>query len=389
MWGIEMRISFYCQHVLGVGHLHRSLEICRLLAEKHEVTLILGGPKTTPVPSAFSLFTLPGLQMDSDFKNLAPCETGLNLEQVKKTREEQLLSHFRSYRPQVFITELYPFGRKAFRFELDPVLNGIKDGSLPPCRNYSSVRDILVEKINGKKKFEDRVIKTLNTFYDGILVHSDPKVITLDRPFERLNEITIPLEYTGFICPPRPEPLNARKKIREMLNLKESTPLIVASIGGGSVGGELLEAVMAGCRLLSRQTDFFLQIFTGPFSRKSFHKKLKNNQTETIRVDTFSDIFPSWLEAADLSISMAGYNSCMNLLRAEIPALVHPFNQNREQKMRALALEHRSAVRLLKDSDLAPEKLGIKIMEMLSSGRQPADIDLDGARRTAELFNKS
>ncbi len=384
-----MRISFYCQHVLGVGHLHRSLEICRLLAEKHEVTLILGGPETTLAPSAFSLLTLPGLQMDRNFQNLAPCEPGLNLEQVKKTRKERLLSHFRSYRPQAFITELYPFGRKAFRFELDPVLTGIKDGSLPPCRNYSSVRDILVEKTSGKKKFEDRVIKTLNTFYDGIFIHADPKVITLDRTFKRLNEVIIPLEYTGFICPPRPEPFSTRKKIRKKLNLKETTPLIVASIGGGSVGGELLEAVMAGCRLLARQTDFFLQIFTGPFSGKSFHEKLKNRQTEKIRVAAFSDIFSSWLEAADLSISMAGYNSCMNLLRAEIPALVHPFNQNREQKMRALALEHCSTIRLLEDSDLAPEKLQIKILEMLSRRRQHTDINLDGARRTTELFEKS
>ncbi|WP_457576482.1 glycosyltransferase family protein, partial [Desulfomarina sp.] len=325
-----MRISFYCQHVLGVGHLHRSFEICRQLAEKHEVTLILGGPKTTFPQAPFSLLNLPGLQMDREFQNLAPCGNDLDLEQVKKTRKERLLTHFEVYRPQVLITELYPFGRKAFRFELDPVLSGIKNGSLPPCRNYSSVRDILVEKTSGKKKFEDRVIKILNTYYDGILIHADPMVITLDRTFKRLHEITIPMEYTGFICPPRPEPLSARKKIREKLGLKKNTPLIVASIGGGSVGEELLEAVIAACRSLPEGTDFFLQVFTGPFSRKSFHKKLQNSQTELIRIDKFSNIFPSWLEAADLSISMAGYNSCMNLLRAGIPALVHPFNQNRE-----------------------------------------------------------
>ena len=40
-----MRITYYCQHVLGIGHLHRSLEICKAIAVEHQVTLILGGPK--------------------------------------------------------------------------------------------------------------------------------------------------------------------------------------------------------------------------------------------------------------------------------------------------------------------------------------------------------
>ena len=39
-----MKIVFYCQHVLGVGHFFRSLEICRALAG-HEVILVTGGPR--------------------------------------------------------------------------------------------------------------------------------------------------------------------------------------------------------------------------------------------------------------------------------------------------------------------------------------------------------
>jgi predicted glycosyltransferase len=206
-----MKISFYCQHVLGVGHLHRSLEICRLLAEQNNLTLISGGPETVLSPTTFSLLNLPGLQMDREFKNLTPCDTAMDLDHVKATRKEQLFEHFQTFQPDIFITELYPFGRKAFRFELDPVLSGTKDGSLPPCRIYCSVRDILVEKTSGRQKYEDRVIDTLNTFFDGLLIHADPKVIRLEETFKRLSEITIPQEYTGFICPPRPEAVTSRK----------------------------------------------------------------------------------------------------------------------------------------------------------------------------------
>ena len=46
-----MKIVIYCQHVLGIGHLFRSLEICRALSG-HEVILITGGPQLdSPLPA--------------------------------------------------------------------------------------------------------------------------------------------------------------------------------------------------------------------------------------------------------------------------------------------------------------------------------------------------
>ena len=141
-----MRISCYCQHVLGIGHLHRSLEICKVISTEHDVTLILGGPEASIDTEGMEVQHLPGLKMDHNFQNLIPCTAGRQLEDVKRERKELLIDHFVHYQPDIFITELYPFGRKAFRFELEPVLSSIREGSLPPCRCYCSVRDILVEK---------------------------------------------------------------------------------------------------------------------------------------------------------------------------------------------------------------------------------------------------
>ena len=39
-----MNVSYYCQHVLGIGHFHRSMEICKAIARHHPTTLIVGGP---------------------------------------------------------------------------------------------------------------------------------------------------------------------------------------------------------------------------------------------------------------------------------------------------------------------------------------------------------
>jgi len=237
-----MRISYYCQHVLGVGHLRRSIEICKSLAKNHDTTLILGGPPTSIDTTDLNILQLPGLQMDKEFNNLTPCNATASLETTKEMRQKALYNHFVSCAPQCFITELYPFGRKAFRFELDPVLKDIKNKTLPDCTCIASVRDILVEKQQGKDKFEQRVVETLNKYYSAVLVHADPQLITLDETFTPLKEVTIPIHYTGFVSE-RPSSTGILQ-IREELNLSGQHKLIVVSIGGGSVGEELLYAVL-------------------------------------------------------------------------------------------------------------------------------------------------
>jgi len=380
-----VKISYYCQHVLGIGHLHRSLEICRAIAKEHQVVLILGGPDARITFSSINIFHLPGLKMDREFQSLIPCTPGSSLEDVRRKRKNLLISHFRDYQPEVFITELYPFGRKAFKFELDPVLSGIRDGSLPPCKCYCSVRDILVEKQQDREIFEQRVVQTLNDFFSGVLIHSDPAVITLDRTFSRMADISIPVSYTGFVSKPPAPRLGER--IRERLEISADTRLIVASIGGGNVGGEMLHAIVNACRKLEGDLHYHLQLFCGPYCPSTLYKKLKEHESNTVSVNIFADNFLQWLMEADLSISMGGYNTCMDLLRAEIPALIYPFRQNREQQMRGLALKKKSAVQLLAEAELSPDILSEKIKMALDAPRTAVKVNLDGARRAVQQIN--
>ena len=374
-----MNISYYCQHVLGIGHFHRSMEICRVLSEKHTVTLILGGPPVEIDHSQISVLQLPGLQMDETFQNMVPCQPGIPLEQVKSIRQKTLFQHFQEKRPDVFITELYPFGRKAFRFELDPVLKGIREGTLSPCLCYCSVRDILVEKTNGKEKFESKVVKTLSEFFAGILIHSDPTIITLDTTFDLYDKIDIPIHYTGFIA--KQAAKTDRKRIRKKLNLKPNTKLIVASIGGGNVGADFLSAVVEAFHSL-RVPHSHLQIFCGPYCSDNHYEKLQEGARRNISVDRFTSRFPAWLEAADLSLSMAGYNTCMNLVRSGIPSLVFPFEQNREQRLRAQRLGQKAPISILDKNALRPPVLADLMRSQLQKNRLCADIMLEGATET-------
>ena len=54
-----MRVALYCQHVLGMGHLFRTLAIVEALSG-HDRLLVLGGPRTpAAVPEVVALLRLP------------------------------------------------------------------------------------------------------------------------------------------------------------------------------------------------------------------------------------------------------------------------------------------------------------------------------------------
>ena len=67
-----------------------------------------------------------------------------------------------------------------------------------------------------------------------------------------------------------------------------------------------------------------------------------------------------------------------------LAALIWPFTENQEQRMRAESLAGKAAVRVLEDQDLGPQRLA-GIMEQMLMQRNPdaAGIDLDGAENTA------
>jgi predicted glycosyltransferase len=376
------RFVVYCQHLLGVGHFFRTLEICRALAA-HDIILVTGGQELPAVlPDNVRLRKLPELITDRAFQHLhAP--GGETLEAIRAERHRRLRAILREEAPDMFLIELYPIGRKAFRFELDPLLADIAEGRLPACPVICSVRDILVEK-EDTRRHETRAVDVLNRWFDALLVHADPAVVRLEATFSRLDTIRIPVVYTGYVAP-TPAPPPDRAAWRQARGIGPAETLVVVSAGGGAVGYPLLSAALQAVRHIPADFPIRVQVFTGPFLPKNENRALRYNDDPRVRIDPFTDDFQSWLNAADLSLSMAGYNTCMAILAAGIRAMVLPFAQNREQAMRARLLEERGLLTMLTEDDLAPSVLAARIRQQLSGARprDTAPIDIAGAAHTA------
>lgn len=392
-----MRIVHYCQHVLGMGHFFRSLEIDKAL-EGHDVTLITGGtPLSITYPPHVQVIELPSLSMDEEFG--AFIRTGKDgtkhvlteheLDTIKAQRTTILTESLKALQPDIFLVELFPFGRKQFSFELMPVLELSKQNAFPNMQTVCSVRDILVEKTK-QLEFEERVLSILNTYFDAVLVHTDPKVITLDATFPRINDITIPIYNTGYITP-LPHDISP-EAVRESLSIAPDTPFILGSIGSGSVHPEIMEQLATASIQLSNSTPHKLLISTGPFMRKDSQARIQQlcEPHPHITVTNFIPDFINHLSAADISLSMAGYNTTMNLLAVNTYGLVYPFDQNREQRMRSTSLEQLGALKILEQKDMTSDHLCNLLMQYINTPAPPPhhQVDLQGAAESVRILEQ-
>lgn len=379
-----MKVAYYCQHVLGIGHLHRSLEICRAMAVDHSVTMILGGSPIQIEKGQIDIFQLPGLMMNEEFQNLAPVDPGRSLSEVQSEREKILFHFIETFQPDVFMIELYPFGRKAFRNELDPVLKALRKGRLRPSLTVCSLRDILVERTDSTK-FEKRVISTLNDFFDLILVHGDRRLCSIDETFSRVSDIHPDVIYTGYVSPDAGQ--QSKTTFRKNRGIEDGHKYVVGSIGGGSVGSELLASIVDAVKFLNDK-KIHLDIFTGPYCSDEQYTILRQKSGNNINIQRFTSDFIDHLNAADLSVSMAGYNTTMNCLATGTPALFYPFMQNNEQFTRISKLEKLVPFQMISKEQLSIKPLAELIATQLAQNKFTSPININGASNSVKIVEE-
>jgi predicted glycosyltransferase len=90
------------------------------------------------------------------------------LQAWQQRRRDLLLDLLRSVRPAAVLVELFPFGRRKFHFELEPLLDACFEQDPRPAV-LCSVRDVLVVPYDGVSAQQWAADKTL-TYFDAVLV---------------------------------------------------------------------------------------------------------------------------------------------------------------------------------------------------------------------------
>ena len=369
------RIFFYVQHLLGIGHLKRAAAIARALAEAGaSVDFVLGGaPVSGIAPAGARVVQLPpAIASDAQFTNLLD-EAGNKVDESWKARRKQtLLAAFEEAKPDIVLLEMYPFGRRQFRFELLPLLDRIA-GQYPKPLVAVSVRDILVDK--GRMDRAREAADIVKKHVDQVLVHGDPSLTRLDLTFPLAREIADKLTYTGFVVerPVAADPFADREDGE-----------ILVSAGGGAVGFPLLAAAIRAKRL-TRHRQRRWRIVTGANLPAADRKELDKLAAGDpgITIEGFRADFGSLLATCQLSVSQGGYNTIMELIATRCPSVVVPFAEGgeSEQTLRARMLVERQVLSMVDPEFLTAGTLAAAI----DAVRPPAELalNLDGARQSA------
>jgi len=382
------RLLFYCQHILGMGHLVRSMEIVRGLVNDFEVCFINGGEiiDQFQIPPEVKVINLPAIKTDAEFKTLRVVDEAYTLAEVQEIRKRMLLDVCDRIQPDVVMVELFPFGRGKFSFELIPFLEKAKSLETP-AKVVCSLRDIVVTK-RDQAKYEDKVCRLMNQYFDLLLVHGDPQFQPLEESFAKTSALTCPMYYTGYVVQPQPDvALTAAE-----LGLNPGQPLIVVSVGGGRFGHELLDCVMKASPLLKHLLLHQIQMFTGPFMPDNKFADLQQQamNCSNVRCRRYTPHLLSYLRHADLSISMSGYNTTMNILTTGTRAMLLPFtgNDDREQTIRAHKLAELGVVEAIELADLEPERFVQRVMACLQKQPITMQFDVNGVQTTAQLLSQ-
>jgi predicted glycosyltransferase len=196
-------------------------------------------------------------------------------------------------------------------------------------------------------------------------------------PARRIN---CPILHTGFVAEAaKAEPLSFDQ------------PLVLVSVGGGRIGGAVLDAAIGAAALLQRELPHDFRIFTGPFLPEEDFAKLQAKAAgqENVVLGRFTSNLLGHMQAADLSVSLAGYNTTMNVLRADVPAILVPighYDFDCEQLMRAEKLAELGVVDLLRQDAVSAESLAERIQSGLCRERVSHGFNLDGARDATEAL---
>lgn len=373
------KLMFYCQHILGMGHLIRSVEIVKGLIPDFQICFINDGQviEEFVFPSDIEFINIPAVKTDSEFKEIKPVDDNLTLAEVEEIRKETLLQVCARFQPDILVVELFPFGRRRFSFELIPL---IEQAKAMGAKIVSSVRDIVVTKRN-QQRHEEKVCRLLNKYFDLLLIHGDPNFVKLDLSFSRLNDLDCPVQYTGYVAQSIPE---KRETIQRHYIRKK--PLILVSIGGGRFGHDLLECVTKTAPILKGKVPHHIQVFTGAFSPDAVLEKLQTitSQQDNITVERYTPNLLAYMQQADLSIGMSGYNTTMNILSTGVKAMMMAFqgNNDKEQETRLKKLESFGRVKMIKPEELEPEKFAQQIIDYLEAKPTLLNLNLDGVNQT-------
>ncbi|HJZ50207.1 MAG TPA: glycosyltransferase [Roseiflexaceae bacterium] len=368
---IQPRIMMYSQDGFGLGHMRRTSSIANQIAEMRSDAAIL-----TMADSRLGQFFETSanhdyLKLPSILKagpgDWRAVSLPLPFAEVSAMRREMIRSAVLTYQPHVLLVDHMPHGAMG---ELIPTLEALRAAGWP-TRIVLGLRDILDAPEVVRRRWEvEGAYDAIERYYDTVLVYGKREVFDLAEQYGFSSSVAERLRYTGYVCTPQAPRYTARARAKYIPGSDGETKLIVAMAGGGADAYPMMRALLEALPAIAARQKVFLAVVTGPFmpaeQRRDLEARAKGLPA---RVSLSVNDTLSYIEAADLTIAMAGYNTTMEILRSGKRAFLIPRRgPSAEQRMRARLFAAQGWVEMIDPDDLDIANVAAQVCDALARG---------------------
>jgi UDP-N-acetylglucosamine:LPS N-acetylglucosamine transferase len=191
-------------------------------------------------------------------------------------------------------------------------------------------------------------------------------------------------KFTGYIVPFEPVEYTDKSRIRAKLGYGEE-PLVVCSIGGTSIGKDLLELCGRAYPIIKQKvTDLRMVLICGP--RLAVESLVV---PEGVEVRGYVRALYEHLAASDLAIVQGGGTTTLELTALRRPFLYFPLVGHCEQQMHVAGrlVRHQAGVKMVY-SETTPEILAEEVIANLNKEVNYPPISVNGAQKAAQLITE-
>jgi predicted glycosyltransferase len=227
------------------------------------------------------------------------------------------------------------------------------------------------------------VYEALRAHYHAICVYGDPAMVDFASAYGLDGDLAAKLHYCGYLGRRPPSAVDSPLYER---------PLVLANGGGGVDGAELAWLFIdAAERLRPRRGGPWLLV-TGPMLDAATHERLaRTGEAAGLTVRRMLPELRAHVALADCVVSMAGYNTCCDLLTFTRPSVLVPRRgPSREQSIRADRLTEWGAASVLPADREDSEHLAEAIATVLDGPLpQQAPVPLSGLDSAVQTFTSA
>ena len=382
-------ILMYSHDGFGLGHLKRNFNIAKHAIEtipNSQALLIMGHTSIPfhPIPHGIDFIKVPSI-IKVQNESWQPRSLPMNPDKFKNFRASLIRNVALHYKPDIFIVDYVP---KGVWGELGPTLQLLKEKS-KETKIVLGLRDIIDDPAVTKNRWKKgRTYETIRRYYDKVLIYGAEEIYPTAHHYGLTGTLAEKVTYCGYLC--SEEPYNTREWVREELRLRHDK-LIVVTAGGGGDAYPMMRLCLEAFRELSQKIDCEALFITGPLMPLEYKRALEQQKENLpVKLCTSLDGILSYMNAADLLVTMGSYNTMMEAVRLNRPTLVIPREgPSAEQQIRTELFTNLGFVKGVPAvSAITPAELSAAMLETLVEQRSHPVLDMQGLTHAVQEISR-